>query len=146
MCSWPYRGHVRGAANRPGVILKSRHRDYTSTSCQTGSESAHSKMKAAECDNRAAFDGHALTGSIGSDELEDTHSPMLRPKKTHPNWLTCQAGRAPIMSQATLAFKSQPASCSASFSAGSQSQVVAGITFSEAPVQQQQSRLVRCVN
>lgn len=73
---------MRGAANRPGVILKSRHRDYTSTSCQIGSESAHSKMKAAECDNRAAFDGHALTGSIGSDELEDTHSPVLRPKKT----------------------------------------------------------------
>lgn len=61
-------GDVRRAANRPGVISNSRHRDYTSTSCQNAGKSAHSKMKAAECDNRAAFDGHVLTGSIAGDE------------------------------------------------------------------------------
>lgn len=82
MSGWPYRGDVRRAANRPGVISKSRHRDYTSTSCQNAGKSAHSKMKAAECDDRAAFDGHVLTGSISGDEQEDTHSPMLSGQNT----------------------------------------------------------------
>lgn len=68
---------IRRAANRPRVIWKSGHRDDTSTSCQSAGESAHSKMKAAECDNRAAIDGHVLTGIVASDEQEDTHGPVL---------------------------------------------------------------------
>lgn len=72
-----YKRDVGRAANRPRVIWKSGHRDYTSPSCQNASESAHSKIKAAECDNRAALDGHVLTGIVVGDEQKDTHSPLL---------------------------------------------------------------------
>lgn len=57
--------------------------------------------------------------------------------KKHPNWLTCQAryihpeGWNHEPSNFTL-LKKQPLSCSSSFSAGSQSQLVAGITSTEA--------------
>ncbi|KAK2828377.1 hypothetical protein Q5P01_019411 [Channa striata] len=39
-------------------------------------------MKAAESDNRAALDGHMLTGGVASDEQEDTTSPLLFGQKT----------------------------------------------------------------
>ena len=40
-------------------------------------ESAPSKMKAAECDNGAALDGHVLTGGVAGDEQRDAHRPLL---------------------------------------------------------------------
>lgn len=102
-------GIVKGAANRPRVIWKSRHRDYTSTSCQNAGESARSKTKAAECDNRAALDGHVLTGSVARDEREDTHSPLLFGQKNiQIGWPVRPATaiqKAGITSQAALPFK-----------------------------------------
>lgn len=86
---WAYRG-MWGEEQIAKLFVRSRHMNYTSTSCQNTSASAHCKRKAADCDNRATLDGHVLTGSITGDEQKDTHSPVFFSAKKHPNWLTCQ--------------------------------------------------------
>lgn len=93
-------------------------------------------MKAAECDNGAALDGHVLTGSVAGDEQKDTHSSLLlRPKNIQigcPVRLGMSIHKVGITSQATLTLlKSSRWAAPVHFSAGSQSQLVAGITSSE---------------